>query len=43
MEEGKFTKGLGQLGLSFAYPFEDVNSMSLTGKYELSNSCPKFT
>jgi hypothetical protein len=28
---GKYTKGLGQLQLSFAYPFEDVNSIALTG------------
>ena len=28
---GKYTKGLGQLQLSFAHPFEDVNSMCLTG------------
>lgn len=28
---GKYTNGLGQLQLSFAYPFEDVNSLSLTG------------
>lgn len=32
VSEGKYTKGLGQLQLSFAYPFEDVNSMALTGK-----------
>jgi hypothetical protein len=29
---GKYTNGLGQLRLSFSYPFEDVNSMCLTGK-----------
>lgn len=28
---GKYTKGLGQLQLSFAHAFEDVNSMCLTG------------
>lgn len=28
---GKYTKGLGQLQLSFAYQFEDVNSICLTG------------
>lgn len=28
---GKYTNGLGQLELSFAYPFEDVNSLCLTG------------
>lgn len=31
VSEGKYTKGLGQLQLSFACPFEDVNSMALTG------------
>jgi len=31
VSSGKYTKGLGQTELSFAYPFEDVNSMSLTG------------
>lgn len=30
--KGKYTLGLGQDRLSFAYEFEDVNSMSLTGK-----------
>jgi hypothetical protein len=29
--KGKYTKGLGQLQLSFANACEDVNSMSLTG------------
>lgn len=29
---GKYTKGLGQLQLSFAHGFEDVNSMCLTGE-----------
>jgi 3-hydroxy-3-methylglutaryl CoA synthase len=28
---GKYTKGLGQEELSFTYPFEDVNSLALTG------------
>lgn len=28
---GKYTNGLGQHELSFAYPFEDVNSLCLTG------------
>lgn len=31
VSEGKYTKGLGQLQLAFACPFEDVNSMALTG------------
>jgi hydroxymethylglutaryl-CoA synthase len=31
VSEGKYTKGLGQLQLSFACLFEDVNSMALTG------------
>ena len=31
VSKGKYTKGLGQLQLSFAYPQEDVNSISLTG------------
>jgi len=31
---GKYTNGLGQLQLSFTYPFEDVNSLCLTGKYK---------
>lgn len=34
--KGKYTKGLGQLELSFAHAFEDVNSMSLTGKDSLT-------
>jgi 3-hydroxy-3-methylglutaryl CoA synthase len=29
--KGKYTKGLGQLQLSFANASEDVNSISLTG------------
>lgn len=29
--KGKYTVGLGQDQLSFAYDFEDVNSMALTG------------
>lgn len=31
VSKGKYTQGLGQLQLSFAYPFEDVNSIALTG------------
>lgn len=33
---GKYTKGLGQLQLSFANASEDVNSISLTGKYNIT-------
>jgi hydroxymethylglutaryl-CoA synthase len=29
--KGKYTIGLGQDRMAFAYEFEDVNSMSLTG------------
>jgi hypothetical protein len=33
--EGKYTKGLGQLQLSFAIDSEDVNSLALTGYFTL--------
>lgn len=35
---GKYTKGLGQLQLSFANAFEDINSISLTGKLLITQS-----
>ena len=33
---GKYTQGLGQLELSFAYPFEDVSSLCLTGTFNIN-------
>lgn len=33
--KGKYTKGLGQLQLSFATAAEDVNSLALTGTLTL--------
>jgi len=36
VSKGKYTLGLGQHQLSFAYPFEDVNSIALTGIYGLT-------
>lgn len=35
---GKYTNGLGQLQLAFTYPFEDVNSLCLTGTFLLNDS-----
>lgn len=35
---GKYTKGLGQLQLSFTNANEDVNSMSLTGTSNVTQS-----
>lgn len=41
---GKYTNGLGQLQLAFTYPFEDVNSLCLTGNiYNLIQSSPDYS
>ncbi len=36
VSEGKYTKGLGQLQLSFATQAEDPNSLALTGNLSLT-------
>jgi len=37
VSKGKYTIGLGQKNMSFVEPYEDVNSMALTGKYHALN------
>lgn len=39
---GKYTIGLGQTNMSFVEPFEDVNSISLTGEFKYLDISAKF-